>query len=115
VATWAKLDATFLADPPLSVALIMDGLPSSDGRAPGLESRVDGSIRVHGILKYFDELDWPDVLALFAARAQNTQLAKLSFEIQNGPSFRYLWQEGTLTRLPSLTDEDLLASTPAWD
>jgi hypothetical protein len=59
------------------------------------------------VLPDFDELDWPNVLAWFAARAQKSDHAELSFLVDGGSRHRYVWDDGSLMRLMTASDQKL--------
>src|ERR671924_2170947 len=88
--------ASFAAQEALSAALVSAGMPDENGRDLVIHKRADGGVHIHGSLDDFDEVDWPNVLAWFATSAEASAHAELRFEIEGGPRFHYVWDDGSM-------------------
>lgn len=79
-------------------------LPTGSESGPDVYER-DGSVRVSGRLRdVFDHEDSFAVLDWFVKNARWSESARLLWEIDNGPRYRYEWADGELRRLRGVLD-----------
>lgn len=123
MSSWGQIDAEFYNDDDGMRARLTENLTRSveerDGGCPtGSESGpnvynrgVDSgtkSVWVEGSLRGMDDTDSPSVLAWFVETCKDVYspayYATLTWEITEGPRYRFQWQEGKLTRLKGMLD-----------
>jgi hypothetical protein len=95
VSSWATIEATFKSDYSLDMELAPRG---SEGGLSG-PHRLDGVLFFHGRLRDFDDFDSPIALAWFCGHLALSEKAELLIDIDSGPRYRYVWEDGKLTRL----------------
>src|SRR5688572_20435803 len=105
---WGTLHATFTgAHRDVEyVPLAGPGLPTgSESGADVVVDRKAGTVEIVGRLRDVDdETMSPLVLAWFVAAAQDCDLATLTWDVDNGPRYRYLWSEWKLSKLTGVLD-----------
>lgn len=106
---WGTLDAEFHGGSEWVKPNIERGLEDRSGPT-GSESgphvwEYEGAVCVDGRLRDVrDEMDSPAVLAWFTEHAQWCDKATLVWEIDSGPRYRYIYEDGVLRKLRGVLD-----------
>jgi hypothetical protein len=100
---WGTLEASFYGLSSFyGVEGVKENMPTGSEGGPGVHE-YDDHIHVEGRLRDVDDLDAPAALAWFAKIARFCDKAYLLWEIDNGPRYRWKY-ENELERLKGVLD-----------
>jgi len=112
MSTWGEIDATFKGLDDFDHNELGHEINERDPRAPtGSESgpvvsNVQGYTYVSGRLRDVrDDEDSPLVLAWFVRYARLADSASMTWEIDDGPRYRYVYTDGELRKLKGVLDQ----------
>lgn len=81
-----------------------EGMPTGSEYGPSVFVKSDDVVVVDGRLRDVSDMDSPAVLAWFVSRCEWSKSAYLTWDVDRGPRYRYVYKDGQVVKLRGILD-----------